>query len=299
VRKRTIVAGASVAVIALGVLGFHPTRPLYMRQRSLEVIAPDGVVLSATLSLPRWSRGAVPGFVMVHGSGPLAREHLRGDIRHLVWEGFGVLSYDKRGVGQSGGEYPRSGAGEAERTLRLLAGDAAAAFRRMVAEREIDASAAGFFGASQAGWIIPLAGEIPDTKPCFQVILSGPAVSTGLEQFYSGMTGDGNRLPAVTDPKEIEESLKLFDGEPGYDPRPVLAATKVPTLWLLGDLDQSVPTLATVRVLESLSCDARGRHEVIRYPETGHDLRDVHSGQSAPVWDDMNFWLRKTGMITD
>lgn len=298
-KKLTIIAGASVAVLATGVLAFHPTRPLYSRHRSLEVIAPDGAVLSATLTLPRWSRGPVPGFVLVHGSGMLAREHLIGDMRRLVWEGFGVLAYDKRGVGLSGGEYPRAGGRDAEGTLRLLAGDAAAAFRRMVEEPEIDASRSGFFGASQAGWIIPLAAESLETKPSFHVILSGPAVSTGLEQFYSDMTGDGNRPPVVTDPTEIEESMKLFDGEPGFDPRPVLAATRVPTLWLLGDRDQSVPTSATVRVLASLTSDAGGRHVVIRYPEAGHDLRDVHSGDPVPVWDDMRSWLRGIGMITD
>jgi pimeloyl-ACP methyl ester carboxylesterase len=298
-KKRTAVAGASVAVLAVGVLTFHPSRPLYMRHRSLEVMAPDGVVLSATLSWPRWSRGPVPGFVMVHGSGRLAREHLRGDTRRLVRRGFGVLAYDKRGVGRSGGEYPSSLAGDADSTLRLLAGDAAAAFRRMVEEPGIDASRSGFFGGSQAGWIIPLAAEMLEPKPSFHVILSGPAVSTGVEQFYSDMTGDGNRPPAVADPKEIEARLERFDGEPGYDPLPALAATEVPTLWLLGDRDQSVPTLASARVLASLSSNGTGRHVVIRYPEAGHDLRDVHSGDPVPIWDDMRSWLRDLGMITD
>ena len=82
-KRRTTILCASVVVLAIGVLTFHPARPLYMRHRSLEVIAPDGVVLSATLSLPRWSRGPMPGFAIVHGSGPLVREHLRGDTRRL------------------------------------------------------------------------------------------------------------------------------------------------------------------------------------------------------------------------
>jgi pimeloyl-ACP methyl ester carboxylesterase len=293
VKKRTIIAGAVVAVLAMGVLGFHPARPLYMRHRSLEVTAPDGAVLSATLSWPRWSRKPVPGFVQVHGSGPLVREHMRGDTRRLVWEGFGVLAYDKRGAGRSGGEYPEGRGHDPESTLRLLAGDAAAAYRRMVEEPEIDASRSGFFGASQAGWTIPLAAESLDPKPSFNVILSGAAVSTGVEQFYSDMTSDGTGPPRVADPKEIEELLSRFDGEPGYDPRPVLEATRVPTLWLLGDRDQSVPTFASARVLASLGNGAAGRHVVIRYPEAGHDLRDV------PLWNDMLAWLRDIGMITD
>lgn len=296
--KIVIGASAVVVLVAVGVICFHPDRILYMRQQRLELIAPDGTHLRGTLSMPRWRNGPFPGVVVVHGSGRLAREHVRGDVRQLVWEGFAVLSYDKRGVGESGGEYPRAWGPSAEATLRQLAGDAAAAVAQLRQHSEVDPTSVGLFGASQASWIIPLAAQMVDPAPRFQVILSGAAVSTGVEQFYSDLTGDGSRAPQVQDPKEIERLVLRFDGEVGFDPRSAIAAMRGPTLWILGDRDQSVPVFATVMVLESLHPDVAARHTVVRFPNAGHDLRDVTSGESVPIWDAMREWMGKVG-VTD
>ena len=293
-----VAVGFAAVVVMAGALGFHPTRPLYMRHQALDVVAPDGTVLSGTLSSPRWRSNPRAGMVLVHGSGRLTRRHLIGDVRRLVWEGFAVLAYDKRGGGESGGEYPRGGGAGAEATLRILAADAAAALERLRQVPDIDPATVGYFGASQASWIIPLATESLEPPPRFQIILSGAAVSTGVEQFYSDLTGDGNRPPAVADPKEIERLVSAFDGEPGYDPLPVLSATRVPTLWLLGDQDQSVPVFATANVLKTLPRDAAAYHTVIRFPDAGHDLRNVSTGKPAPVWDAVLSWLRKTGVTS-
>jgi|GEM_PF-5916340 len=238
--------------------------------------------------------------VLVHGSGRLAREHLIGDMRRLVWEGFAVLAYDKRGVGESGGEYPRNwgGAGGAEATLRVLASDAAAALSRLRAEPEIDPSRVGFFGASQASWIIALATEYLQPPPRFHVILSGAAVSTGVEQFYSDLTGDGHRPPQVADRKEVERRVSAFDGEPGYDPLPAFLATPVHTLWLLGDRDESVPTFASVEVLKALPPDAAGFHTVVQFPDADHSLHDVNTGKPAPVWPATFTWLERIGVMS-
>ena len=102
-----------------------------------------------------------------------------------------------------------SGAGthSADALLRRLAADAAAAFNELAADPEVDTTRIGFFGASQAGWIIPLAAELTRTRPRFHVILSGNAVSTGVEQYYSDLTGDGTRAPQVADRAEIERRV--------------------------------------------------------------------------------------------
>ena len=290
-RPLKIVAGLAAVALMAGAVGFHPSRPLYMRHRPLDVVASDGTILRATLSLPRWRRSPLPAMVVVHGSGPLARRHLVGDVRRLVKEGFAVLAYDKRGVGASGGEYPRGWGAGAEATLRLLAADAAAAFSRVREEPEIERARVGFFGASQAGWIIPLASESVEPKPWCHVILSGAAVSTGVEQYYSDLTGDGHRPPRVTDREEIVRLVSTFDGAPGYDPLPTLTATRVPTLWLLGDRDQSVPAFATAEVLKALPPDAAAWHTVIRFPDADHSLRDVTTGRAAPVWSAIRSWM--------
>jgi len=293
----------SLGVIGLGavafVLTFHPSRPLYMRHRSVDVVSADGSILAGTLSLPRWSRRPVPAVVVVHGSGRLTREHLRGDVRRLVWEDIGVLAYDKRGVGASAGTYPQGGGPGFEAALRLLAQDAAAAFAQLRREADVDSSRLGFFGASQASWIIPIAAQQLDPKPLFHIILSGAAVSTGVEEFYSRLTGDGVSTPEIADPVDVRAQVAAFTGPPGWDPAPTLRALRVPTLWLLGDLDQSVPTFATVQVLDSIRAAGNDSYSVIVYPAADHSLRHVRTRETAPLWRDIVSWLKGQGVLRD
>jgi dienelactone hydrolase len=283
-----------VALVAvLGVVAFHPARPLYMRQRAVDVTVDDGVTLYGTISKPRWKRAPVPAVVLVHGSGPLTRQHLVGDTRRLVRLGFAVLAYDKRGAGASSGEYLRSRDTPPDVLLRRLAADAAAAFDELAADPDVDTTRLGFFGASQAGWIIPLAAELTRTRPRFHVILAGNAVSTSVEQYYSDLTGDGTRAPQLADRAEIERRVLGFTGAPGFDPAPVLRAARTPTLWLLGERDESGPTFASVRVLDTIRAAGNDRHTVIVYPNANHALRDVATGEAVPVWDHMMDWLRR------
>ena len=294
---RVIVTILVIAMTA-GLLAFHPSRPLYLRNRTIEVAADDGAILRGTLSLPRWSRKPVPGIVLVHGSGPLTREHLRGDVRRLARLGFAVLAYDKRGAGASSGVYIRQWGDSAEVVLQRLAADAAAFLDRLAIEADVDANRVGFLGASQAGWIIPLAANHSRHPPRFHVILSGAAVSTGVEQYYSTLTGDGTRPPQVRDRDEVQRLVHGFGGMHGFDPMPILLASRVPTLWLLGDLDESVPTFASVQVLDSIRAAGNVSHTVRRYPSANHALRDVATGERLPVFDDMMSWMKELGILT-
>ncbi len=239
----------------------------------------------------------MPAIVIVHGSGPLPREHLLDDTRQLAWEGLRILAYDNRGVGAWQGEYPRGGGPSFEIALRLLAQDAAAALDRLRREPEVDASRSGLFGASQAGWIIPLAAEQLESKPRFQILLSGPAVSTEVEAFYSRLTGDGTRTREVIDEAEIKRPVEAFDGAAGYDPLPVLKSQRIPTLWLLGERDKSVPTFATVRVLDRIVTEGNESHTVIVYLGANHGLRHATTGDAMPIWRDLKAWLQRIGVV--
>jgi amino acid transporter len=90
IQTGTSKAAGLIAALVLGaaVVVFHPARPLYMQHRAVEITVDDGVTLRGTISRPRWSRTPVPAVVLVHGSGPLTREHVRSNTRSLVRLGF-------------------------------------------------------------------------------------------------------------------------------------------------------------------------------------------------------------------
>ena len=66
------------------------------------------VSLKGSLFLPA-GNGAHPALVLFHGSGAEARNRFMG--RWFAEQGISALTYDKRGVGESGGDF---------RTVRLL-----------------------------------------------------------------------------------------------------------------------------------------------------------------------------------
>ena len=300
-KRSRLILGLTALGVAAFVVTFHPSRPLYMRRVPVNVVSPDGTILAGTLSLPRWAREPVPAVVAVHGSGPLTRDDLVGDVRRLVKEGIGVLAYDKRGCGASGGAYPRGAEVGFERVLTILAQDAEAAFARLREEAGagtgVDPARLGFFGASQAGWIVPLAALRLDPQPRFHILLSAPAVSTGIEGYYSQLTGDGRRAPEIADPLVVRSRVADYTGPAGFDPAPAWMELRIPTLWLLGDRDESVPTFATVRVLESIREAGNEAHTVVVYPELDHALRDVRTRKSAPLWRDIRSWLERERVL--
>ena len=89
-----------------------------------------------------------PLVVLVHGS---ERTMAVAAIyqRMLVAQGISVFAYQKRGTGDSEGEYTQN--------FELLADDAAAALAKAREVAKGRFGRAGYFGGSQGGWIAPLA----------------------------------------------------------------------------------------------------------------------------------------------
>jgi pimeloyl-ACP methyl ester carboxylesterase len=130
------------------------------------------VKLAGTLMTPA-AHGPHPAVVVVNGSGPQDRYGSLPFVNFLVRHGIALLIYDKRGVGGSTGDWRRS-------SFDDLAGDALAAVQYLHARPEIDARQIGIFGASQGGWIAPLAAA-RSPEVAFIVSVSGPGVSPGEE----------------------------------------------------------------------------------------------------------------------
>lgn len=224
-------------------------------------------------------RGPHPAVVIGHGSGHVHKEDQRELAMRFVDAGFAVLRYDKRGVGESGGVYSGVGTSNSPTMMPLLARDMAAAAAHLRTLSGIDGRRIGLAGASQAGWIIPIALTL-DPEARFAVIFSGPTVSVGLEIHYSELAEQGSMSPA-----DAEARLADYRGPHGFDPLSYLERIEVPVLWLFGADDHSIPTKRSVSILQSLVRERGKRFTWFVYPGVDHGLR------GADIWADLSPWL--------
>ena len=133
----------------------HATR-MPLRQEEVRFRSVQGAWIAGTLTMPAGA-GPHPAVAVVHGSGVASRSTTGPVASFFARHGFAVLAYDKRGIHQSGGRYPGELASES--TIDILARDAEAAARFLAAQPGVDDARVGLWGASQAGWIMPLAAS--------------------------------------------------------------------------------------------------------------------------------------------
>ena len=286
---------AAVALLAVPLLWLVNSDAFWMKKQPLRIQG-DGVVLDAVLALPRWKRAPFPAAVIIHGSAPQGKRDLWGYARMLVPKGLAVLLYDKRGVGASSGRHKQVEVSDSEILLGQLAGDALAAVDSLSRHAAVDGRRIGLIGASQAGWIMPLAAS-RSSRVAYIAGISAPAVTYGQEMYYSRLTGDDPGLDEELSPAEIERRFAAFQGPHGYDPGPALRALRIPSLWLLGERDRSVPTAASLKNLEPLAREQPGLFTVRVFPNHDHNLIDVASGSWVDAFRLILDWLREKNFL--
>jgi pimeloyl-ACP methyl ester carboxylesterase len=133
------------------------------------------VTLAGTLVVPL-GKGPHPAVVFTHGSGAQIRQ--RGVLEQLfVRAGVAVLTYDKRGVGESTGDWNTA-------SFEDLADDAVAGAEFLRSRSDIDPKRIGFWGLSQGGWIAPLAAD-RFGKPAFVMGASGGGLSPDRQELLN------------------------------------------------------------------------------------------------------------------
>jgi pimeloyl-ACP methyl ester carboxylesterase len=237
------------------------------------------VQLSYRLDVPAHS-APVGAVVFGHGSGMATKDSCRvfGLADGFLSRGFATLCFDKRGVGQSTGQYIPGGIANSSALFEDLASDMAAGVEFLRSRPEIDPNRIGLAGVSQAGWIVPIAAA--KTQAAFMLLIVGPTVSVGVENFYS-LIVEATNAPV----EEGYRQLSSFNGVNGFDPKPVLESLNVPGLWLLAGEDRSIPTPATVAILDQLIASGKPYTRVV-FPGVGHNL--------PPSWPDIDQWLAKS-----
>jgi len=254
----------------------------------------QGITLAGSIVQPK---NPVAAVVIVHGSDPVKRE--MEFAKRLAKEGIAVLTYDKRGVGESGGVYvgPSVGTNNIDTTnLNLLASDANEAvktFRTFLKNKKIPIGLVGF---SQAGWIIPIAAS-KNSQIEFMVLFSCPTITT-LEQlrfqFYTN--GDTNFWENHTD----ADARKHTKNDPdkyqfvATDPKNSLKTLSIPGLWLFGDKDIQIPVKLCIEQLNTLKAQGKP-FEYTLFSTLGHNT--VFDSDTKP-FDISIQWIKQQMLNT-
>ena len=224
----------------------------------------EGAVQVATIYLPS-TAGRHPALIWVHGAGEARRLPFVFPLfSKLVQSGIAVLSYDKRGVGDSEGVCCPGDEGH----FNLLTADVVGAVSVLRSRSDIDPKQIGLFGASQAGWIAPRAAV--EAHVAFLALASAPTVAERTANLYERLaSGEQGQLSRA----EISRRLKDA-GSSGFDPLPYLRQLTVPGLWEFGTADQRTPVDESISILDSVKADGKDITVAV-FPNAGHGLLDT------------------------
>jgi pimeloyl-ACP methyl ester carboxylesterase len=230
----------------------------------------QGITLAGSILTPKKTFAAV---VIVHGSDPVKRE--MEFAKRLAKEGIAVFTYDKRGVGESGGVYvgPSVGTNNIDNAnLNLLSQDANAAvniFRTYLKDKK---APIGLVGFSQAGWIIPIAAS-KNPQIEFMVLFSCPTITT-LEQLrFQFYTNGNNNFWENHTEAEVREHIKNDSDRYQFeatDPKNSLNILSIPGLWLFGEKDIQIPVKLCMEQLNTFKVKGKS-FEYILFSKLGHN----------------------------
>ena len=249
----------------------------------------EGVTLAGSILTPKEILAAV---VIVHGSDPVKRE--MEFANRLAKQGIAVLTYDKRGVGESGGVYvgPSVGTNNIDRgNLHLLSDDANAAVKTLRKYLKNKKLPIGLIGFSQAGWIIPIAAS-KNPQIEFMVLFSCPTITT-LEQLrFQFYTNGNNKFWEDHTEADAREHIKNDPDRYQFlatDPKVSLHTLSIPGLWLFGEEDIQIPVRMCIEQLNSLKVHGKP-FEYSLFSTLGHNTA---FGSDTTPFDISIQWIKQ------
>lgn len=280
------------------------------RYRLEQVKFQNGAVTISGVLLSPLTRGKHPAAVIVPSSGPDTRSNtgilLRAEM--LVNSGFAALIYDKRGAGDSTGDWQRA-------SFEEQADDALAGVAFLENRKDINARQIGLMGHSQSAWIVPMA-VARSKKPSFLIITSGGGTLVAEQEIYRAETQTRN---AKFSEEEISEAVNLMklkwdyaltgedwekyqsvakkaqskkwfsnigaalDKDPkywqferqlkGFEPTSFIKKLQIPVLVLFGENDDTVPPKVDSVIWENSLKEAKNKdYKITILPKLGHTL---------------------------
>ena len=295
--------GSSAGLFDLHRVSTSAQKP-YTKQ---DVTFQNGAVrLSGTVFAPR-TPGKHPGIIFVQGSGAEGRWATAYLADYVARHGIVALTYDKRGVGASTGDWRAS-------TLGDLVADARAGIALLAARADVKASDVGVYGHSQGAELSP---AIAENNPSVSWIIAadGPVgpqyrqdlyrVDNILAQHFSGAqlddaqrlyaefvdvartgapheklradirsAGDAPWLDYIGIPDDQSWIWDWYRSAGNYDNTGAWASVRVPVLLVFGSDDALVPPKQSIaQTSDILRAHDAGRVAAQIFPGADHTLR--------------------------
>jgi uncharacterized protein len=154
----------------------HPEPPFPYIVHDVTFSNPEAnITLAGTLTVPE-GEGPFPAAVLIAGSGPHDRDETIVGHKpflvlsdHLTRNNIAVLRYDKRGIGDSEGNYMSA-------TSDDFASDAQSALTYLKIQEFINPNLAGLIGHSEGGLVAPMVAAKHSDLVDFVVLLAAPGV---------------------------------------------------------------------------------------------------------------------------
>jgi uncharacterized protein len=306
----------------------NPTKPYPYAVEEITFPSSDGKArLAAALTIPPGA-GPFPAALFIGGSGPMDRdETVAGHKPFLVLadlftkKGIAVLRYDKRGTGQSTGNYDQA-------SISDLAGDAEAALTYLKGRKEVDAKRVGILAHSEGGilaaqlaakandmdWLVLLAtpattgertllrqselvartGGLPEEqiarsqqfdRMAYAAVRQAKSAGT-LEAKLSDLI-EKSGLSASMPPAALQAQIRLmttpwFREYLDFDPAPLMEQIKCSVLAMNGDRDLQVDASDTVPLLRQ-AYEKSGNQDftVMEIEGVNHLFQKAQSGSPA------------------
>jgi uncharacterized protein len=250
------------------------------------------VVLRGELLVPT-TKGRHPAIVLAHGSGPATRHAGTWNV-FFVRLGMAVLSLDKRGAGDSTGDFRTA-------SMDDLASDWLAGVTFLKSRSDIDPQRIGVHGSSQGGWTASLMAA-RSSDVAFVIIRAGSGTNfanTMLHEIEWRARESGMREEEINEgvmaarvaiemiergapTAEYDAAMSAYRNHPSwsntfsvidetprgrnwirfnaaYDAIDSIRRIHVPILWFLADRDHNIPTEASAPRLRRAFDDAGNR----------------------------------------
>jgi pimeloyl-ACP methyl ester carboxylesterase len=278
------------------------------------IIPANGFTLAGTMTVPPgMGRLKHPAVVLVTGSGQIERDETVAGIPifaqlagSLAKEGFVVVRYDKRGIGQSGGRSERA-------TLQDYADDLTAVVKWLAKRKDIEPRRISVVGHSEGGAVALLAAR--EKKISALVLIAAPG-TTGADLVLEQQRHllDEMKAPEAERNAKIELQQRIhaavisdkgWEAIPPelrtqaestwfrslllFDPAKVIPKVKQPMLIIHGKLDKQVlPHHADTLAKLARARKKAGAVELVHLPDINHLLVPAETGEVSeyPVLKD-------------